>query len=232
MTTAPEPLPSEAVPTGAGATGAAPTGAAPTGAAPTFDSPVEPPPGIRDGAEPTRADRILDAFGDRAAANGIRAVVMSDLARELAMSTKTLYREFPTKDALVQSLVGRWARDFVAVHRQRQQAGMPAEERLRLRAREIVRARRKYSEAFWDDLNADHPDAWRLYTTAVLSVREEARARIEAEMREGVDKELAWQLVTAMVETALQSEVRARTGMTVEQSIDAAIELWARGALR
>ena len=37
----------------------------------------------------------------RLAKDGIRAVVISDLARELGMSTKTLYRLYPSKDELV-----------------------------------------------------------------------------------------------------------------------------------
>jgi AcrR family transcriptional regulator len=183
-------------------------------------------------APDSRADRILDAFGRRAGAHGIRAVVMSDLARELGMSTKTLYREFATKDALVLALVRHWIDRFGAVQADRERTGMGPEQRLQLGSREILEWRRTYSEAFWDDLRADHPDAWALYLETVRAERTAAWIRVESEMREDVDHRLAWQLINVVVEHALTPEVRRRTGMDVGESIDAAVAIWARGALR
>ena len=56
-----------------------------------------------------RSQQVLDAMERRFAKDGIHAVVVSDLARELGMSTKTLYRLFPSKDDLVLAVVERWA---------------------------------------------------------------------------------------------------------------------------
>jgi AcrR family transcriptional regulator len=180
----------------------------------------------------SRADRILEAFGRRAGAQGIRAVVMSDLARELGMSTKTLYREFATKDALVQAIVQRWIEEFGATQTERRRSGMAAEQRLQLGSREILAWRRTYSDAFWNDLRADHPGAWTLYLDTVRTVRVSAWEQIEPEMRDDVDHVLAWQLINAVVEHALSPEVRRKTGLGVGESIDAAVNIWARGALR
>jgi len=50
---------------------------------------------VGEGHEPAtteRAGRILDAMEAHLSDGGIRAVVMSELAAELSMSTKTLYR--------------------------------------------------------------------------------------------------------------------------------------------
>jgi AcrR family transcriptional regulator len=180
----------------------------------------------------SRADRILEAFGRRAGAHGIRAVVMSDLAGELGMSTKTLYREFATKDALVQALVRRWIDQLVAAQAERRRAGMGPEQRLQLGSREVLEWRRTNCEAFWDDLRADHPAAWALYLETVRAERVAAWVRVESEMREDVDHVLAWQLINVVVEHALTPEVRRKTGMGVGEAIDAAVTIWARGALR
>lgn len=189
---------------------------------PTTDSPTT----------DSRADRILDAFGRRAGADGIRSVVMSDLARELGMSTKTLYREYATKDALVEALVRHWIDRFVAVQADRERTGMGPEQRLQLGSREILEWRRTYSEAFWDDLRADHPEAWALYLETVRAERVAAWVRVRSEMRDDVDHVLAWKLINVVVEHALTPEVRKKTGMGVGEAIDAAIAIWARGALR
>ena len=54
-------------------------------------------------------ERILDAFAEGARVDGPRNVVMAELARDLGISTRTLYQHFPSKADLVDSLMERWA---------------------------------------------------------------------------------------------------------------------------
>jgi AcrR family transcriptional regulator len=51
--------------------------------------------------------RILEAFEERARADGPRGVVMAELARDLSMSTRTLYQHFDSKAELVHEILGR-----------------------------------------------------------------------------------------------------------------------------
>ena len=44
--------------------------------------------------------RILEAFSEKAKRQGIRSVVMGELASELKMSASTLYKQFPSKDGV------------------------------------------------------------------------------------------------------------------------------------
>src|SRR3954462_1127718 len=55
-------------------------------------------------ATPTRA-RIIKASRRHFLAHGFRGVTMDDLAAELGMSKKTLYAHFPSKTALVESVI-------------------------------------------------------------------------------------------------------------------------------
>jgi AcrR family transcriptional regulator len=178
-----------------------------------------------------RAERILDEFTRRAGADGIRAVVMSELARDLGMSTKTLYQEFPNKESLVQAMVRAWIDQLREVQTDQQASKMTAEERLQQGSRELLEWRRTYSDVLWEDLRSDHPEAWALYLQSVRDTRLSAWTRIESAMREDVDHLLAWQLINAVVEHALSPEVRQKTGLDIGDSIDAAITIWARGAL-
>jgi len=178
-----------------------------------------------------RAQRILDAVEQRAAEGGVRSVVMSEIATDLQMSTKTLYKEFPTKDALVTSLLQRWVHRFTRAQDREVEAGVPATERIKARARILLEFSSRYSESFWADVRQDHPEAWREYTAAVEQARRRARRQIAAELRADVPKELATPMLFAMIERAVADEVRATTGLSLEESIDAAVELWAHGVM-
>jgi AcrR family transcriptional regulator len=55
------------------------------------------------------ADRIVAAAGRQLFDYGYNALTMDDLARELGVSKKTLYVHFPSKDALVETVLGQFA---------------------------------------------------------------------------------------------------------------------------
>jgi len=61
-----------------------------------------------------RADRIVEAAGRVFFAPGFARVSMDDLARELGMSKKTIYRHFPDKVSLLTAVLDR---QFAAVER-------------------------------------------------------------------------------------------------------------------
>jgi len=65
-------------------------------------SPIAPRPLRRDAAE--NRDRVLAAAGRVFAEQGLEASV-ADIAREAGVGMGTLYRRFPTKDALIEALV-------------------------------------------------------------------------------------------------------------------------------
>ncbi|MCQ4080960.1 TetR/AcrR family transcriptional regulator [Streptomyces sp. RB6PN25] len=61
-----------------------------------------------------RADLIVEAAGRLFFAPGLARVSMDDLARELGMSKKTIYRHFPDKRSLLSAVLDR---QFAAVER-------------------------------------------------------------------------------------------------------------------
>jgi AcrR family transcriptional regulator len=178
-----------------------------------------------------RIGRVLDAMEHRARGSGIRAVVMSDLARELGMSTKTLYRDFPSKDAMVQALVERWSNRFLAAQDRRLATPMSDLERVRLAVHHSVRWRSRFCDDFWHDLREDHPDAWHRYVAMVEEGQRRAAEWMGAAVRPGVDPVFARALLVAAVERALRPEVRRGAGLSRNAAVDAAVEIWAHGAL-
>ncbi len=177
-----------------------------------------------------RTGRVLDAMESRLARSGIRAVVMSELARELGMSTRTLYRTFPSKDALVLAVVERWADQLADAQERRLHSDMSAEERIRTAVRFLDDRRRRFCDAFWDDLRVDHPDAWHRYRSMVAAARRRSIEWTVPALHPGLDPVFARTLLTAMVERARQPETLAAAGMSREQALDAAVAIWSRGA--
>lgn len=61
----------------------------------------------------TTTERILDAAVAAAAVHGIARLSMNDVAREAGLSRPTLYKHFPSKDALVASAVARESKNVI-----------------------------------------------------------------------------------------------------------------------
>ena len=176
-----------------------------------------------------RAGRILDAMEAHLCRGGIRAVVMSELAAELAMSTKTLYRAFPSKDALVVAVVDRWAERLLTAQQRRRDSDMSAAERVRTGARFLVHRRERMSAEFWAELESDHPEAWTRYRRILDDGRRRSDAWMARAVRDGVDVHVARALLVASIERALDPDLRRAAGLGRGEAIDLACDIWSRG---
>lgn len=177
----------------------------------------------------SRLDDVLDTAERRFRTEGIRAVVMSDLARSLGMSTKTLYRLVPSKEALVAAVVQRWSDRFLDAQAARLDGEMSVLERTRTAAQALVAHRRRFSDDFWSELRAEHPEARSIYTSTLAEARRRADERMDRARREGIDRRLARVALMSLVELAQRPDVLERTGLEATEAIDQVVSLWARG---
>ena len=182
--------------------------------------------------------RIVHEFSVRARRNGPRAVVMADLARDLQISTKTLYRLFPTKADLVQQMMVLWAarfdRDLDAVGdggATPDEGAMPFAAQLVATSRVWQLSRRRYGNTFWDELERDYPDAYALFTGARSRLRERLLDRLGPHMAPGVDAPFAIELFDAALARALDPKVQARNRLDARAAIAQAVRIWAGGAV-
>jgi AcrR family transcriptional regulator len=176
--------------------------------------------------------RVLHAFAERASTGGLRSVVVSDLARDVGISTKTIYRCFETKDQMVESLIQRWIeRLFADSQTHRPESRGDALDALRRWGEAWVRGIQRFSPAFWSELERDHPRAYASYVDAVRKLRNEARENFTSDVRPDVSVPFAQSMFLSMVRTAADPAFSARSGMTRRDAVLAAIDLWAMGAL-
>jgi AcrR family transcriptional regulator len=156
---------------------------------------------------------------------------MADLARDLGISTKTLYRVFPSKADLVRELVETWAARLERQLRDEDDAVGPFADQL-LHSSELWQAnRRRYGEGFWAELERDYPESYALVTRARHGLRQRMLERIEPRLRPGIDAGLALELFDAGMARAVDPQVQRRYGVDARTAIRTAVRMWADGAL-
>jgi AcrR family transcriptional regulator len=178
--------------------------------------------------------RILRRFTEVSRRKGPSAVVMADLARDLGMSTKTVYRVFPTKADLVRRLVESWVGRLERDLRAEVPDGEGGElfvEHL-FRASEVFHEKnRQFGQAFWDELDRDYPEASAVAAAARQRLRERMIERLRPHVRRNIDPALAIEMFEATLDVAMDSSVRRKLGVRTQEAIDTAVRIWAQGAL-
>ena len=193
-------------------------------------------------SRPELEDRIVKRFSAVARRQGPGAVIMADLARELGISTKTLYRVFPSKADLVRRMMEVWAeglerrlRDDQPVDDDGDEGGEPRRAPFvdhLLHASTVWEAQsRRFGNSFWVELERDYPASYELVTEARGRLRERLAARLEAHVKPGIPALLALELFDAGLSRALDRETQRRYGLDTRGSIRTAVRVWAEGAL-
>jgi AcrR family transcriptional regulator len=153
-------------------------------------------------------DRILQNAGALFLRNGIKSVSMDDIAADLAMSKKTLYKTFDNKDEIVLAVISQHLdksqHDCVRV------AGSATDA-----MEEMLTLSRWAEEQFsgihpsiFHDLRKYHPTAWRLFSehknTFILDqiTRNLRRGMAEGLFRANLDVEVLARLNLAQIELA------------------------------
>jgi len=178
------------------------------------------------------AERIVREFSTRARAAGPSAVVMAELARDLGISTKTLYRIYPSKATLVHRLIERWTsrfeRDLAA---DAEHPPRPSIDQL-INTSEVWQAnRRRFGHRFWDEIERDYPDSYAVLVAARSRLRADLLHRLAPELKRGIAPDFAMELFDAMLAHSLEPDVRRRTGVDAATAIRTAVRIWSRGAL-
>jgi AcrR family transcriptional regulator len=176
-------------------------------------------------------DRILDAFEERARQDGPRSVVMAELARDLGISTRTLYQQFASKAEIVHAIMERWAAEVAEQHRARQRASWTTLERIQDAARSWVEGQGRFSRAFWSQLRREYPEAHEVMNGQIRRILVTAREQLAPRLRGGLHRGLALTLLLELMRRAADPALCDKLGIARQDAISQAVELWAVGAL-
>ena len=116
--------------------------------------------------------QILDTFIKMLKADGLRAVSMLSLAKNMGISTKTLYRHFSTKTMLIQAVVELNDKRFNENRMRRMMRGENAHQRIVSASIEWFELRNELGERYWHELQRDYPEVFTLYEQRLESFLE------------------------------------------------------------
>lgn len=178
--------------------------------------------------DPEIAHHIVEAFSRRAHKVGIRSIAIGDLAKELRISTKTLYKYFRNKGEIVHELVVRWEG---RIHKPISYYGTDLVEVLRYWVKVWVENDAQFSTAFWVDLKSDYPKLYKVYVDSLYNRMEAMKRRVTPFLKPEINHDFAWSSYFILVTAASQPKTFEKIGMTREQCVYAAFDFWMNGAV-
>jgi AcrR family transcriptional regulator len=176
--------------------------------------------------------RILEAFSAKAKRHGLRSVMMAEFASELRMSATTLYKLYPSKEALALACVERWAKELAATDAAAPGPHAPEGFAGFMRWVEAwAEANSRLSPAFRRELHSDYPAAWRRYRAVIQQLKEQGAARLQPALKPDVDARVALAILNTILEQVVEPEFAERLRLPRREAIRAALTIWAAGAL-
>lgn len=179
-------------------------------------------------------DRILETALVKFRRFGIRRVTMDEIARELRISKKTLYRHYPDKGALVRACIDRVQEAVIPAVAAAIDGEGPAIDRIVGTWRALARISRYMSGELIADVQADYPQLWR----EIDARRHEVIGRFENLIAEGVragdlrpeiHPKVAMRIIFAVIEQVMIPDVLGLGEFTPAEAVSTIITLFSRG---
>jgi len=176
--------------------------------------------------------RIIDVFVKIVKQDGLRAVSMLRLAKHLGVSTKTLYRHFHTKSALIQAVVEKNDQHFNENRMRRIMSGESAHDRIVSASLEWLDLRNELGASFWHELQRDYGDIYELFEQKLNAFLERSAELLRPEIRAGLDEDYAMSLLWKTINEVPTHEECEKFGLMQKTALVQAIDIWARGSLK
>ena len=174
---------------------------------------------------------ILDTFVRLVKSDGLRAVSMLSLAKNLGISTKTLYRHFSAKSELIQAVVLQNDKRFNDNRTRRLLTGEDAHQRIVSASLEWFELRSELGDWFWHELERDYSDVYALFEQRLTSFLERAAAILRSEIRAGLHPDYALSVLWKAINDVPSYEECEKLGLTRKDALVQSIDIWARGSL-
>jgi AcrR family transcriptional regulator len=177
--------------------------------------------------------QILEAFSAKAKREGIRNVMMAELASELRMSPSTLYKLYPSKEALTLACVDRWADELGAVEAAKPHPGAQRDgfEGFMHWVDAWAEINGHISPAFARDLRSDYPTAWKRFQSVIHERQERGAELLRPVLKPDIDERVAFAILKMLLDEVLRPEFADRLRISRHDAIRSAMTIWAAGAV-
>jgi len=182
-------------------------------------------------------EQILEAFSVKAKAIGLRSVMMGELASELRISASTLYKHFPSKEALTLACVDQWANELgageAAEPRPAKAGAAPRGgfEQFMHWVDVWADANAALSPAFARDLESDYPAAWRRYRDVIRERKRRGAELLTPVLKSELEPRVALAVLDLILTTVLRPEFADRLRISRHEALRTAVTIWAGGAV-
>lgn len=176
--------------------------------------------------------QILDTFIKMVKVDGLRAVSMLSLAKNLGISTKTLYRHFSAKSELIQAVVVLNDMRFNENRTRRILSGQNQHQRIVAASLEWFELRNELGEWFWHELERDYADVYALFEQNLKSFLDRAADLLRPEIRTGLNADYAMAFLWKAINEVPTYEECEKMGLTRNEALVQSIDIWARGSLK
>ncbi|WP_421849277.1 TetR/AcrR family transcriptional regulator [Novosphingobium sp.] len=181
----------------------------------------------------TAANRIIQAFAERARLVGVRKVVMADLAKGLGISTATVYRAFATKTELVSAMLNHWTDGFLAaVEQAKDTANTAPSDALSALVIAFVDVRERFNDTFWNQVRTDYPILYEAFETHLTQGTDYARGIIAPLLRADVDGVLAEFMLTSSITSILDDRRLTELKRSRRDAVLGIVDLWTSAFLQ
>jgi AcrR family transcriptional regulator len=182
-------------------------------------------------------NRILLKTREKLAANGYAKTSMDDIAGELGMSKKTLYKFFPTKLKLAEMLVEQVLSEVNRRCDAILSSPLPAVEKLFRIVQMITEQQHFVTRTLLESLRSHLPHLWRRIEAFR---RERMRKNLEAILEQGkrdgtvradFNREMFFHFLLGAIHEGINPEVLVNASYSMQDALTTLIDLFMNGAL-
>lgn len=179
---------------------------------------------------------ILEHGLDMIFRNGVRSFTVELLAKDLAMSKKTIYKFFPTKDVLIQKIfqyvMGHITNKFESIHK----LDMNPLEKFESATDEIAKTLNRVSLGRLSELKARHPQIWREIEGFRLDRRSDfltifQEAKDLGYVREDIDLDITATIFMNIINNVFQPEFLVQNNLGLKDTLLTLRSIFLRGIM-
>jgi AcrR family transcriptional regulator len=181
--------------------------------------------------------RIIEAATDRFMDAGLYKVTMDEIASDLRMSKKTVYKFFPSKEDLLKAIVHTMLRRVESEVQSITSSEIPFEEKFISILTLVGKILRRLSRPFMTDLQRFAPGLWKEIETfrreKVFSKIQQIfrQAKKEGVFREDLDPDLFFLVLTTAMQGIMNPQVLSQQPFSAEEAFKGIFRILYEGAL-
>ena len=182
-------------------------------------------------------EKILEAAADRFFDAGLYKVTMDEIASDLRMSKKTVYKFFPSKEVLLNAIVQSLMHQVEVEVQLIISSDKPFEEKLNSIFTFVGKTMRRFSRPFMEDVQRFAPALWKeidlFRREKVLNKLQQMflQAKKEAVFREDLDPDLFFLVFTTCIQGIMNPQILSQQSFSAEEAFKGIFKILYEGAL-